>query len=61
MKWILIVFIFTGEHHKMETTVFATKEDCTAAAHWVNGDVGSSFIRDYKPKANCFRSLTNDK
>ena len=57
MNWILLIWVFTGGHHGVQTIEFATSDQCEAAQVWVEEAGKGNWTKRYQPKAKCFRKL----
>jgi len=55
MEWILLVWVFSGEHHHVQEIEFSTKYNCLTAKEWVIGQSDNKWGRKYRPKAECFK------
>lgn len=55
MKWVLIVWVFTGDNPGIKTTDFVSEERCKFASEWINKEgQDGKWTMKYKPKAKCF-------
>ena len=55
MKWVLLIWIFTGEHHTVKTLDFSSEDRCVAAEVWVMEAGKGNWTKKYTPKARCFQ------
>ena len=53
MKWLLLIFVVTGEHHNFIAIEFTDQNKCIVARDWVIS-VDQYHKKTATPKAECF-------
>ncbi len=54
MKWVLLVWIFTGDYNKVQELDFHLEQRCLDAKEWVLEKGRGPWVRNHQPKAECF-------